>query len=96
MTKNDQFPQFELYSAAGLCRSSGRRGGIAIYLKLLHHRRVFQSQLKCRASHCSRKRFVVAVAYRPPDGSKPLFLAFLDDLVCFLNRLSRAIFSYGF
>lgn len=89
-TENGQFPQFEHNKPVGLSRSNGRRG-ITIYLKTGANYIVLGEVSRVYSNTeflvVNAEIFVVALAYRPPTGSKSIFLEFLHVLLCFLNRL---------
>lgn len=107
LTEHEPEPLFEIpgYSFVSRCRSSGKDGGVAVYIssKLCWERRIDleNDEVECiwiEVKQNQSKGWLIAVIYRPPVGSKHLnknFNTCLNDMLSLASEMSKEIILLG-
>lgn len=99
LTETEKPPHFHGYSYNGFVRSSGRGGGIAIYVKtslrhaIISECSVINSSVECMSVYL--QKLIVVVIYRPPMGNKIDFFEYLERMLSFLCRFSMPFVIMG-
>lgn len=99
LTPNNVPPRFVGYTYSGLVRSSGRGGGIALYvIEQLKHEIIDELSHISPFIEClvvKVMNVIVVVVYRPPTGKQQEFFDYFDTLLQKLNSMCMPFLIIG-